>query len=48
MITETQTWSTLPSHYYFDENRYQQGILVPHEVEVYSFQQWVRGEMGER
>jgi Rieske 2Fe-2S family protein len=27
--------------------RHQQGILVPHEVEVYGFQQWVRAEMGE-
>jgi Rieske 2Fe-2S family protein len=24
-----------------------QGILVPHEAEVYHFQQWVRSEMGE-
>ena len=28
--------------------RHQQGLLVPHEAEVYQFQQWVRMEMGER
>jgi Rieske 2Fe-2S family protein len=28
-------------------NRHQQGILVPHEFEVYQFHQWVRDEMGE-
>jgi Rieske 2Fe-2S family protein len=26
---------------------HRQGILVPHEAEVYHFQQWVRSEMGE-
>jgi Rieske 2Fe-2S family protein len=28
-------------------NRHRQGILVPHEYEVYQFHQWVRDEMGE-
>ncbi len=35
MITEIQTWSTLPSHYYFDDNRYEQ------ELEQIWYRNWL-------
>jgi Rieske 2Fe-2S family protein len=35
MITETQTWPTLPGHYYFDESRYEQ------ELEQIWYRNWL-------